>query len=259
MLRDPAFPEAHVPADSSVKASGLKLTGSGATETAFKALAPGKGLLHLATHGFFIDPDCPGSPPDPAGVTRGQPDEDPGDVTRGHLTGVPGDVTRGVGGLAGGPPPPEPGGPRENPLVLCGLALAGANHRASAGPEEDDGILTSEEIAALDLSGVEWAVLSACDTGLGEDRKGEGILGLRRAFQVAGAATLIMTLWSVDDASTRRWIRGLYAGRLRGLDAAEAVRSAAVEQLGERRRKGLSTHPFYWGSFVAAGSPRPSP
>jgi CHAT domain-containing protein len=74
------------------------------------------------------------------------------------------------------------------------LALAGANRRASAGPEDEDGILTAEEVAALDPEGVEWAVLSACDTGVGEVRAGEGVFGLRRAFQVSGVNTVIMSL-----------------------------------------------------------------
>ena len=66
----------------------------------------------------------------------------------------------------------------ENPLLLTGLALAGANNREAAGPDEEDGILTAEEIAALDLAGVDWAILSACDTGSGKIKNGEGVFGL---------------------------------------------------------------------------------
>src|SRR5206468_2439199 len=135
----------------------------------------------------------------------------------------------------------------ENPLLLSGLALAGANHRASAGPDEEDGILTAEEIASLDLSSIEWAVLSACNTASGDIRVGEGVLGLQRAFQIAGAHTLVMSLWPVDDKATRHWMEHLYDDHLRrGLDTAEAVRSAMQSVLADRRRKGLDTHPFYW-------------
>lgn len=202
------------------------LTGALASEAAFKLKAGGHRILHLATHGFFLG-DCPSAL----------------------------EATRGVGGLAEARddrlPPPMEG---ENPLVLSGLALAGANHRAAAKPDEDDGILTAEEIAALDLSGVEWAVLSACDTGRGEIRTGEGVFGLRRAFQVAGARTLIMSLWAVGDHPTRRWMRALYAGRLqKGLSTPDAVRSASLEVLQEQRKKRESTHPFSWAAFVAAG------
>ena len=113
----------------------------------------------------------------------------------------------------------------ENPLLLSGLALAGANRRAAAGPDEDDGILTAEEVASLNLQGTEWAVLSACDTGLGEIKAGEGVFGLRRAFQIAGARTVIMSLWSVDDRATRPWMRALYEGGSQGLNTADAVAS----------------------------------
>jgi len=106
----------------------------------------------------------------------------------------------------------------------------------------------------MDLSGVEWAVLSACDTGVGEIRAGEGVFGLRRAFQVAGARTLIMSLWSVEDESAREWMRALYKARLQeGLDTAEAVRHASLTVLNARRERDESTHPFYWAGFVAAG------
>jgi CHAT domain-containing protein len=204
----------------------VTLRGPEASETAFKSLAPDSRIVHLATHGFFLGEECPNA------VGR----------------------SRGIGGLAlaSDAPPPPPRG--ESPLVLSGLALAGANHRNAAGPDEEDGILTAEEIAALDLSGVEWAVLSACDTGVGEVRAGEGVFGLRRAFQVAGADTLIMSLWSVEDDATREWMKSLYEGRmLKGLSTAEAVREASLAVLNARREQGESTHPFYWAALVAAG------
>jgi CHAT domain-containing protein len=138
--------------------------------------------------------------------------------------------------------------------LLSGLAFAGANRRVVMRPDEDDGILTAEEVASLNLAGVEWAVLSACDTGLGEIKAGEGVFGLRRAFQIAGARTVIMSLWSVEDESTREWMRALYQGRLQQrLDTAAAVREAGLTVLRARRAKGQSTHPFYWAAFVAAG------
>ncbi len=136
---------------------------------------------------------------------------------------------------------------------LAGLALAGANNRTS--PQgDDDGILTSEEVGGEDLTGVEWAVLSACGTGLGETRSGEGILGLRRAFQVAGARTLITSLGPVEDQTTERWMGELYRQRF-ALKAAtmDAVHAATTRALSERRKKGLAPHPFFWASFVASG------
>ena len=123
--------------------------------------------------------------------------------------------------------------------------LAGANRRAAA---SEDGILTAEEIASLDLSDVEWAVLSACQTGVGDVRAGEGVFGL------AGAGSLITSLWSADDQATRAWMTALYQGRLRDqLDTAQAARYASLRILRDRRAHKQSTHPFYWGTFVASG------
>jgi len=80
------------------------------------------------------------------------------------------------------------------------------------------------------------------------------VFSLRRAFQVAGVRTVIMSLWSVEDQATRQWMRALYEARLeRGLDTADSVRAAALSVLQDRRAKGQSTHPFYWAAFVAAG------
>jgi CHAT domain-containing protein/tetratricopeptide (TPR) repeat protein len=202
------------------------LESRGASERAFKQAAPGHRVLHVATHGFFLRGAC-------------QP----------TIGG-----TRAVGGLSSKSPNQPVAGMADNPLLLSGLALAGANRRAAAAPGEDDGILTAEEVAALNLGGVEWAVLSACDTGLGEVKAGEGVFGLRRAFQIAGVRTVIMSLWSVDDQATRLWMRALYEGRLqKHLSTADAMHQASLSVLKSRRARGESTHPFYWAGFVAAG------
>jgi CHAT domain-containing protein len=196
----------------------VRLIGTAATEGAFKAQAAGHRVLHLATHGFFLGGRCA---PQSDATTR------EGGSTR----------------IA-----------RENPLLLSGLILAGANRRDATPPDQEDGVLTAEEVAALNLTGVEWAVLSGCDTGVGEIRAGEGVFGLRRAFQLAGAKTVIMSLWPVDDQATQRWMSALYANRLtRNLSSADAVRQASLSVLHLRRTNGVSTHPLYWAAFVAAG------
>jgi CHAT domain-containing protein len=197
-----------------------------ASERAFKEAAPGHRVLHLATHGFFLGAKCESASA----------------------------ATRGIGGLSGLPKGQANLGTTDNPLLLSGLALAGANRRAAAGPNDEDGILTAEEVAGLNLEGVEWAVLSACRTGLGEVKIGEGVFGLRRAFQIAGVHTVIMSLWSVEDQSAREWMRALYEGRLKqNLSTAEAVQRASLTVLHARRSAKQSTHPFYWAGFVAAG------
>jgi CHAT domain-containing protein/TolA-binding protein len=141
-----------------------------------------------------------------------------------------------------------------NVLTYSGLALAGANRRPGT-PAAEDGILTAEEISMMRLEGVEWVVLSGCDTGVGEVKTGEGVFGLRRAFQLAGAGTVIMSLWPVEDQSARQWMRALYRARVvEGSGTAEAVRSASLAQLKHLRAQGKSPHPLYWAGFVAAGS-----
>ena len=202
-------------------AGAARFTGRSATEAALKERARGVRVLHLATHGFFLGGRCGSALAQPAEARKGDPSPNTGDAG--------------------------------NPLLLAGFALAGANARGAAGSAED-GVLTAEEVAALNLRGVEWAVLSGCDTGVGEIRAGEGVFGLRRAFQVAGARTVIMSLWRVDDDSTRRWMTSVYEQRfVRRLGTAEAVRQASLDQLRRRRRAGTGTHPFYWAGFIAAG------
>lgn len=198
----------------------LVLSGAAATERAVKENAPGRRVVHLTTHGFYLG-DCAAKA---------------GAATRTAADALSAAVQA------------------ENPLLLSGLAFAGANRRAEAPPGADDGVLTAEEVAALDLSGVSWAVLSACESGRGEARAGEGLFGLRRAFQVAGARTLVTSLWPVEDEASRRFMKALYEGRFaRGLDTARAVHEASLSVLRERRAAGESTHPFFWAGFVAAG------
>jgi len=205
----------------------VRLVGTFAREEAFKREAPGKRVLHLATHGFFLRDEC--------GSVLGQRAE-----TLHQLLG------------GGRMLNPEEG---ESPMLLSGLVLAAANNRSVAGPESEDGIVTAEEIASLDLTGVEWAVLSACDTGLGTVRAGEGVFGLRRAFQVAGVHTVIMSLWSVDDEATRQWMEELYQARLlEGLGTASAVRQASLHVLNQLRDQGAAAHPFFWAPFIATGN-----
>jgi CHAT domain-containing protein/Tfp pilus assembly protein PilF len=204
----------------------IKFTGAEASEGTFKIAAPGKRVLHLATHGFFLEGNCQSAFP------------------RLEKTRAPVDDESGIL-----PPVTE-----ENPLLLTGLAFAGANHREVAGPEEEDGILTAEEVAALDLSSVDLVVLSACDTGAGKIQAVEGVFGLRRAFQIAGAKKLVTSLWTVEDEATRMWMKAFYEAHLsKGLGTAGSVRSACLEVLSKRRKKNKSTHPFYWAGFVASG------
>jgi CHAT domain-containing protein len=112
----------------------------------------------------------------------------------------------------------------------------------------------AEEIAAMNLGGTEWAVLSACETGAGTVQDLEGMVGLRRAFQVAGVRTLIMSLWPVEDVATSRWMEALYQSRLEGgRTTALAVQEASLSVLRAERSSSGGEHPFDWAAFVAAG------
>jgi CHAT domain-containing protein len=199
------------------------LRGPEAHEGILKRLAGRYRYLHLATHGFFLDSAC----------------------RQGRTIA---DETRGVSHST------ETGGAfTGNALLLSGLALAGANHRESVRDEQEDGVLTAAELASLDLSGVEAVVLSGCATGLGEVAPGEGVLGLQRAFRIAGARRVIMSLWNVQDQSAREWMRELYDVPRTGLGDATSVRRASRRVLQRRETEGRSTHPFFWGAFIASG------
>jgi CHAT domain-containing protein len=212
-----------------------------ATESAFRREAPGHRYAHLATHGYFADAkfrSALNSAPSNTDGARQEIDPFGG---------------RGVVGF--------------HPGLLSGLAFVGANR--PAGPGEDDGILTALEVAALDLGGVELVVLSACETGLGESAGGEGLLGLQRGFQVAGAHAVVASSWKVPDEPTRalmvRFYRNLWGER--PMSKLEALCEAQRWMLREGRDRGLVPEdettgpggrrrrvpPRYWAAFVLSG------
>lgn len=201
------------------------LLGASAVESRLKA-SRSPYILHLATHGFFLENQD--DPPD-----KGQ---------------------RGLGSL--GFEPGETGkfsgSKLENPLLRSGLALAGANTwiRGDRLPgEAEDGILTALDVTGLDLLNTELVVLSACETGLGEVRTGEGVFGLRRAFVLAGAKSLVMSLWKVPDQQTQELMKEFYLRVMDGEDKAEALRQAQLTI------KARYPDPIYWGAFIFQGEP----
>jgi CHAT domain-containing protein len=190
------------------------LTARQATKAALKQ-ADAPLILHIATHGFFLQDEAAGAASPAAGPSSG---------TRAIHASVKID----------------------NPLLRSGLALAGANLTKGG---DGDGILTALEASGLNLWGTKLVTLSACDTGVGEVKNGEGVYGLRRAFVLAGAETLVMTLWPVSDYVTREVMTAYYTGLKQGLGRREALRQAQLAML---KRQGRG-HPFYWASFIQSG------
>ncbi|MCI5777500.1 MAG: CHAT domain-containing protein [Bacteroidales bacterium] len=129
----------------------------------------------------------------------------------------------------------------------AGLLFSGANHAwrgESTDGNVDDGILTADEISRLDLSNTDMVVLSACETGLGVNVISEGVLGLQRAFKLAGVQTLVMSLWKVPDDETREFMSLFYKNWLGGMDKREAFQAAQQEI------KKAKPNPYYWAGFV---------
>jgi len=196
--------------------SGLDIfLGAQASEDNFGLYAPGKFGIHLATHGYFIE-----------------------DTERAEDIRTDGGPSR---------------NPEENPLLLSGVLLAGANlhGRGADSLGIGDGFLTAQEVSDMDLEGVRLVVLSACESGLGRVERGEGVYGLRRAFQMAGARTVVSALWPVNDKITADMMSVLYGQA----DASFPVRirTMQIETISRLRGAGLVDHPYFWAGFIALG------
>jgi tetratricopeptide (TPR) repeat protein len=197
------------------------LTGANATTLAVqKAHRP--RLLHIATHGFFISNQA----------------EQPGDqysldITRPDL----------LANFRG-----------EDPLLRSGLVFAGANHPVED-PELDDGYLTAQEAVHLDLQGTELVTLSACDTGRGDVQTGEGVYGLQRALIVAGARSLLLSLWQVPDEATCEFMVRFYTLLKQGAGRLEAL--VTVQREFRQHDNIVWRHPFYWGPWQLVGDGGP--
>ncbi len=188
--------------------------GDDASESKFKTLDNGKNtILHIATHGFFLSD------------TKG---------AQGRVFGV--DAAKA----------------QENPLLRAGLMLAGADEAFIEKEKEknpnkaDNGILTAFEIMNLNLN-TELLVASACETAVGDVKGGEGVYGLQRAFQVAGADVIVMSLWKVSDEATQELMNSFYKALLSSGNKATAFRQAQLAL------KNKFKEPYYWGAFVMVG------
>jgi CHAT domain-containing protein len=188
------------------------LTKDKATKAALEEVR-GPSILHIATHGFFLE-------------SQETSTEAKRKVTQRTETRTA-----------------ERVGQVENPLLRSGLALAGANQTQS------EGILTAFETIGLDLWGTKLVVLSACDTGVGEVKNGDGVYGLRRALVLAGAESQMMSLWPVSDRSTRDLMAGYYQRLMEGQGRGEALRAVQLRML----RTGTHKHPYYWAGFIQTG------
>ena len=140
-------------------------------------------------------------------------------------------------------------------LTRSVLFFAGANQalrEKSTTSDLDDGILTAQEISKLDLRGLDLVVLSACETGKGDVTQGEGVFGLQRGFKKAGAGTIIMSLWKVDDNATQMMMTQFYKNLCNRMDKHEALQMAQKSLREYKDEKGQTKYdqPLFWAGFI---------
>lgn len=228
-VRFTALPGAETEAASVAKLldkETILLVGAVAREAELKRIVSPR-VLHLATHGFFL-PDQEREHPDRMDAPMMSALNSPWKNS---------DTKWG------------------NPMVRCGLALAGANHAEAItnAVAEEDGVLTGLEAALLNLHGTELVILSACDSGSGEVKIGEGVMSLRRAFRIAGAATVLASHWKVSDAATSRLMTEFMRRWQSGESRTEAWRGAQLSLLHSKGTKDDFSAPYFWASFTLTG------
>lgn len=194
-----------------------------ASEENFKQIGPKSNILHIASHGFFY--------PDPEVIKKEVHEEQ----TQEDLSFRGGALNYGIWNFVS----------NQNPLMRSGIALAGANNMWDRGvfEEGEDGILTAQEVATLNLFNTELVVLSACETGLGDIKGDEGVYGLQRAFKMAGVRYIIMSLWQVPDKETAEFMTLFYSN----LFVSKDIRQAFAETQKIMREK---YDPYFWAAFV---------
>jgi CHAT domain-containing protein/Tfp pilus assembly protein PilF len=191
------------------------LSGTQASEEAIKqVMAP--SILHLATHGFFL----PNTTPDIKPTFDGKDDKKP--------------VGLNV----------------ENPFLRSGIALAGFNKRNESKGDRDDGVLTAQEFTGINLRGTKLVVLSACETGKGDIRAGDGVYGLRRALTIAGAESQVISLWNVADEQTKDLMVKYYKNLKAGMGRHEALRQAQLDFIKDPN----TSRPYFWAAFIPSGN-----
>lgn len=223
-----------------VKGVKKVLEGSQATESAVRSTTSPR-ILHLATHGFFLQNQTIAMPRTPSYLS-GQ-----GSVPRRDLSLLePAPVSSVCG---------QPVDMRISSMARSGLALAGANAAGTVNMG-DDGLLTALEVSGMQLYGTELVVLSACQTAVGGIQSGEGVYGLRRAFTLAGAKNLVMSLWPVSDAATVNQMQHFYQAYGQGASATDALRQAQLHTIIELRTRtqkelGEALAPVHlWAPFI---------
>jgi CHAT domain-containing protein/tetratricopeptide (TPR) repeat protein len=199
------------------------LTGKNATKTNFVKVAPSSNILHIATHGFFF--------PDPLKTWESAIDSsESGEITfRGSQMSRATDVYVNS----------------QDPLMRSGLIFAGANDywNGNENEAEDNGIITALDVLNLSLFQTKLVVMSACESGLGDIVDGEGVYGLQRAFKMAGADFIIMSLWQVPDKETAEFMQVFYKLLFKKGD----IQTAFSETQLIMRKK---YDPYYWAAFV---------